>query len=1094
MKRTWEGSDSGYAAQNGHQQQPQQPHHQQQQQQRGQADEAVWAHPYAPAYQNIPNPFTPSPLHNSTTYDPTLNPAATKKARTDSITDGKKQSPDGQGKDDGSDGEGDDDDDEEDDDDENEDSAGRKGAKAKGNTKQVKGPDGKTKTKLTRGSRACVACRKIKMRCIPDESAGANGICKSQRCKSGGHECIFEESNRGKRSTRKNEALAAKLGKMEAALKGIGAALSHIDQSSLNSFSSALHSSTSDPDIIDLIASHASSSTVPTIAVAMNRHPAPNNESYSGSFDLQNSMGMRGGDSAHGQGLISQPPLSPRLHSLPDNTLSPLGLLAEASLQNDASKKSYAKQAFAGGAGKAPGSTPGRPPSSTSGGVDRHLPSHSPTANAGTSGGMQSRSGIVSANYRMATSDVRGGGEEEDVSGQGGQYGRENGLGVSSQNYFKPGASTSLLTHPQTDDRVPELLTIATREEIGELFDIFFDNMSFQVPLVYKEFHTPDLVLQRSQFLCTVICAIAARYYHAKPELHHALSAYAKRLAFEVPSRGYKSVEVVQAYLLLSLWTLGPEKTFEQDRTWLMLGMAIRMATDLNLHRKSLMSNLDTDEGRARDLEIINRERCWLHCFVLDRSLSAQMGKPYTLREDYIIRNACEASWHQQRFSLPSDHALSGYVALQQIMSRAIDSIYSSTTTVSGLRHDCDYMLIVRSAHEELRRWLVEFAAVSESPFEYDSLAQFYFAYSSLVLYSFGLENALERAKMDISFFLTNVYEAATKVCTVVKDQFLPKGSLPYLPDTNFVMCSYALLSLLKLLKPELRPYHDSEEAIFKLVSEMADILEDCAVDPSHQPAIYAAFIREIVRKTKEMRHSGAVTAPTSPGGHHVLQNHLHGIAPGQPAPMGLVAHAAHAANAQAAAAAAAAAAAVASDPTAGAEVPSAEGGAATAEPNGVYDPSALMGHAVNWHPDVLPHETQFAFIPQGGDMMILPSQAGPSIAPSPTSAFLAGGAGAGGAGGQGAGGQGQGQSYGGTPQASNGWAEYLPTFMSSDGFDGWDGSMLLPGFGRGQITLSGGLLHSQYGSGIITPAHQTPIQSRMGSRAGSRAQTPHHS
>ena len=50
----------------------------------------------------------------------------------------------------------------------------------------------------------------------------------------------------------------------------------------------------------------------------------------------------------------------------------------------------------------------------------------------------------------------------------------------------------------------------------------------------------------------------------------------------------------------------------------------------------------------------------------------------------------------------------------------------------------------------------------------------------------------------------------------------------------------------------------------------------------------------------------------------------------------------------------------------------------------------------------------------------------------------------------------------------SAGWAEYLPTFMHSDGFDGWDGSMLLPGFGRGQITLGGGLLHSQFGSGIM--------------------------
>lgn len=35
----------------------------------------------------------------------------------------------------------------------------------------------------------------------------------------------------------------------------------------------------------------------------------------------------------------------------------------------------------------------------------------------------------------------------------------------------------------------------------------------------------------------------------------------------------------------------------------------------------------------------------------------------------------------------------------------------------------------------------------------------------------------------------------------------------------------------------------------------MADHLEDCATDPSHQPAIYSAFIREIVRKTKEARN-----------------------------------------------------------------------------------------------------------------------------------------------------------------------------------------------------------------------------------------------
>lgn len=40
----------------------------------------------------------------------------------------------------------------------------------------------------------------------------------------------------------------------------------------------------------------------------------------------------------------------------------------------------------------------------------------------------------------------------------------------------------------------------------------------------------------------------------------------------------------------------------------MMLGMAIRMATDLNLHRKSMASGLDTEEGRARDLEVRHTE------------------------------------------------------------------------------------------------------------------------------------------------------------------------------------------------------------------------------------------------------------------------------------------------------------------------------------------------------------------------------------------------------------------------------------------------------------------------------------------------------
>ncbi len=65
------------------------------------------------------------------------------------------------------------------------------------------------------------------------------------------------------------------------------------------------------------------------------------------------------------------------------------------------------------------------------------------------------------------------------------------------------------------------------------------------------------------------------------------------------------------------------------------MGLAMySMATDLNLHRKSATVSPDTPEGKARDLEVHNRERTWLVCYSLDRSISAQMGKPHSIKEE----------------------------------------------------------------------------------------------------------------------------------------------------------------------------------------------------------------------------------------------------------------------------------------------------------------------------------------------------------------------------------------------------------------------------------------------------------------------------
>ena len=60
-----------------------------------------------------------------------------------------------------------------------------------------------------------------------------------------------------------------------------------------------------------------------------------------------------------------------------------------------------------------------------------------------------------------------------------------------------------------------------------------------------------------------------------------------------------KSVELCQAYLLLSMWPL-PSRKYDEDRAWLYLGLAIRMAMDLNLH---IPVNVKaTDEHQEREI------------------------------------------------------------------------------------------------------------------------------------------------------------------------------------------------------------------------------------------------------------------------------------------------------------------------------------------------------------------------------------------------------------------------------------------------------------------------------------------------------------
>jgi hypothetical protein len=96
-----------------------------------------------------------------------------------------------------------------------------------------------------------------------------------------------------------------------------------------------------------------------------------------------------------------------------------------------------------------------------------------------------------------------------------------------------------------------------------------------------------------------------------------------------IPFGSELSPHGLKAILISSI--TGP-KRFEQDKSWLRLGLAIRTALDINLHRVALSKSARQGLPDWLFRMII---RTWLLIYVVDRTISAQFGKPTTLREEH---------------------------------------------------------------------------------------------------------------------------------------------------------------------------------------------------------------------------------------------------------------------------------------------------------------------------------------------------------------------------------------------------------------------------------------------------------------------------
>ncbi|KAH9031018.1 fungal-specific transcription factor domain-containing protein [Lactarius pseudohatsudake] len=437
----------------------------------------------------------------------------------------------------------------------------------------------------------------------------------------------------------------------------------------------------------------------------------------------------------------------------------------------------------------------------------------------------------------------------------------DDDVGVASRRFFMPGPSQNLnlALRKSSIDKIslPDILVhkLVTPEDVEKLFDIFYTRINPFISLLDPKLHTPVLTFSRCPILFTVVCAIASRYSD-KPEVYPIAMHFAKSAAANALVDGWKSVELCQAYILMSIYAV-PARRWEEDCSWLYTGLAIRVATDLNLHL--LPQKKPTTE--QQELEMLNRTRVWIICFNLDKLTAMQFGKPSTLKEDYIMRHSLvwyKASNHNH----PYDVHIIAYSSLFRIINQFHQKVFSDPDVPNGLNRSIDFCAVTleydQLLHNCREEWAERFARDSDSSdpaCEFRAkLLPFHSNYAMLVMFSFGFQEAFQRGfQAGDEVFFSRSLECAKTVVTVLVDSLVPTGYIRFAPDGYFVFAAFASAFMLKLLRPECSRFITPglETEIYQVIERLINTIgsPQIAIDERHTPMLYSRFLASLLAK-----------------------------------------------------------------------------------------------------------------------------------------------------------------------------------------------------------------------------------------------------
>jgi hypothetical protein len=148
-------------------------------------------------------------------------------------------------------------------------------------------------------------------------------------------------------------------------------------------------------------------------------------------------------------------------------------------------------------------------------------------------------------------------------------------------------------------------------------------------------------IVSRADFLGTerptallfnCICAVSALSHHVAPAILRTLKSSIRSHLRSEDILDNSNIPNIQA-LLLYAFTGESEKGTAASKTWNILGLAIRMAQDLGLHRRLGTERKEQSEADHAEL----RRRVWGGCLIADRWMAAIVSHKHFTQLSHLV-------------------------------------------------------------------------------------------------------------------------------------------------------------------------------------------------------------------------------------------------------------------------------------------------------------------------------------------------------------------------------------------------------------------------------------------------------------------------